>query len=174
MHDLQICEALLDQCLAPDRRMGGLGCDNMTAILVCCLNSEPYSNLVAKCSRVTTKTTAHVKAHHSWAHRRNYKLMPESDSNDRSEEMLTFGVSPRSKLNDTVSGANTDLDSEMASSKEKSIDFTELFVTGVTRIDDGGSRMRTQSSSSEEEMFWEEETLSIELDTGATPIETMV
>ena len=100
--------------------------------------------------------------------------MPESDSDDRSEEMLTFGVSPRSKLNDTVSGANTDLDSEMASSKEKSIDFTELFVTGVTRIDDGGSRMRTQSSSSEEEMFWEEETLSIELDTGATPIETMV
>ncbi len=156
--------------------MGGLGCDNMTAILVCCLNSEPYSNLVAKCSRVTTKTTAQIKAHHSWAHRRNNKLIPESDANDHSEEMLTYGVSPRSKLNDTVSGANTDLDSEMASSKERSIDFTELFVTGVTCIDDSGARTRRQSASSseEEEVFWDEETLSIELDTSATPIETMV
>lgn len=46
---LQICEVLLDHCLAPDCRMGGVGCDNMTIILVCFLHNAPYSQLCEKC-----------------------------------------------------------------------------------------------------------------------------
>ena len=40
----------MDHCLAPDCQMGGLGCDNMTAILVCLLNEQSYEELAAKCS----------------------------------------------------------------------------------------------------------------------------
>ncbi len=48
---LQICEALLDHCLAPDCRMGGLGCDNMTVILACILHDgELYSDLCQRCA----------------------------------------------------------------------------------------------------------------------------
>ena len=37
-----ICEELMTKCLAPDSSMGGLGCDNMTVILVCFLHNQPY------------------------------------------------------------------------------------------------------------------------------------
>ena len=39
----------MNQCLAPDCQMGGLGCDNMTVILICYLNAEPYEKLAEKC-----------------------------------------------------------------------------------------------------------------------------
>ena len=38
-----ICEELMTRCLATDCSMGGLGCDNMTVILVCFLHQQPYS-----------------------------------------------------------------------------------------------------------------------------------
>ena len=41
-----ICEELMTRCLATDSSMGGLGCDNMTVILVCFLHHEPYSKYV--------------------------------------------------------------------------------------------------------------------------------
>jgi protein phosphatase 2C family protein 2/3 len=37
-----ICEELMMRCLANDSLMGGLGCDNMTVILICFLNDQPY------------------------------------------------------------------------------------------------------------------------------------
>ena len=30
------------RCLSPDCQMGGLGCDNMTCVLVCLLHQQPY------------------------------------------------------------------------------------------------------------------------------------
>ena len=38
---LRVCEELLERCLAPDCELSGLGCDNMTAILVCLLKDRP-------------------------------------------------------------------------------------------------------------------------------------
>lgn len=49
--NLQICEELMTRCLAPDASMGGLGCDNMTVVLVCFLNGRSFDHLSAKCSR---------------------------------------------------------------------------------------------------------------------------
>lgn len=43
-----ICEQLMNRCLAPDCQMGGLGCDNMTVILVCILNGESYEKLAER------------------------------------------------------------------------------------------------------------------------------
>ena len=48
---LQICEELMTRCLAPDCQMGGLGCDNMTVVLVCLLNGGSYDELAEKCAR---------------------------------------------------------------------------------------------------------------------------
>ncbi|GMT18601.1 hypothetical protein PFISCL1PPCAC_9898 [Pristionchus fissidentatus] len=46
-----ICEELLSRCLAPDCQMGGLGCDNMTAVLVLLANGRPLEELTAKCKQ---------------------------------------------------------------------------------------------------------------------------
>lgn len=47
----QICEDLMSTCLAPDCQMGGLGCDNMTVVIICFLHGGTYEQLVTKCSR---------------------------------------------------------------------------------------------------------------------------
>ena len=39
----------MNRCLAPDCQMGGLGCDNMTVVLVCFLNGESYEKLGDRC-----------------------------------------------------------------------------------------------------------------------------
>jgi len=44
-----ICEELMTRCLASDSSMGGLGCDNMTVILICFLHNQPYQKLVEEC-----------------------------------------------------------------------------------------------------------------------------
>ena len=110
--------------------MGGLGCDNMTAILICFVNEEPYTSLARRCSKSSTKIEtvgSQNKALHSWAHKRNCTMVHTTDTSEQVEESLTFGSSPNSKLNDTVSGANTDLDSELASSHDKRDNFVELY-----------------------------------------------
>ena len=53
----QICEALLDHCLAPDCRMGGVGCDNMSVVLACFLRRESYRDLVHRCSIDSNKVS---------------------------------------------------------------------------------------------------------------------
>lgn len=51
-----ICEELMTACLAPDCNMGGLGCDNMTVVLVCFLHGGTYDDLAKKCSRQASHT----------------------------------------------------------------------------------------------------------------------
>ncbi|CAD6188359.1 unnamed protein product [Caenorhabditis auriculariae] len=46
-----ICEELLTRCLAPDCQMGGLGCDNMTVVIVGLLHGESSEVLFNKCAR---------------------------------------------------------------------------------------------------------------------------
>lgn len=46
-----ICEELMMRCLAPDCQMGGLGCDNMTVVLIGFLHGGSYEDLAEKCSR---------------------------------------------------------------------------------------------------------------------------
>ncbi|EYC24650.1 hypothetical protein Y032_0013g2028 [Ancylostoma ceylanicum] len=46
-----ICEELLTRCLAPDAQMGGVGCDNMTVVIVGLLQKQSFEHLVSKCAR---------------------------------------------------------------------------------------------------------------------------
>ena len=51
MDPVLICEELITRCLAPDCQMGsGIGCDNMTVIVICYLNGTSYEEF---CDRVT-------------------------------------------------------------------------------------------------------------------------
>ncbi|XP_077255862.1 putative protein phosphatase 2C T23F11.1 [Temnothorax americanus] len=50
IHPEEICEELLNRCLAPDALMG-TGCDNMTVILVCFLHGKPCSHLASRCEK---------------------------------------------------------------------------------------------------------------------------
>lgn len=36
----EICELMMDKCIAPDSDWGGVGCDNMTVLLVALLNGK--------------------------------------------------------------------------------------------------------------------------------------
>jgi len=53
-----ICEELMDRCLSPDCQMGGLGCDNMTCVLVCLLHDKSYQDLVEKCQKTVRSREA--------------------------------------------------------------------------------------------------------------------
>jgi len=53
MEPEDICEELMNRCLSPDCQMGGLGCDNMTCVLVCFLHDRPYQDLVDRCAKIT-------------------------------------------------------------------------------------------------------------------------
>lgn len=45
----------MTRCLAPDCQMGGLGCDNMTVILVCFLHDgDNYDKLAEKCKTIAS------------------------------------------------------------------------------------------------------------------------
>lgn len=54
-----ICEDLMTRCLAPDCQMGGLGCDNMTVVLVCFLHGKPYEELSARCACTEPLDSSH-------------------------------------------------------------------------------------------------------------------
>ncbi|XP_013789962.1 probable protein phosphatase 2C T23F11.1 isoform X2 [Limulus polyphemus] len=51
MEPEHICEELMTRCLAPDCQMGGLGCDNMTVVLISFLQFNSYEKLALKCQR---------------------------------------------------------------------------------------------------------------------------
>ncbi|XP_019877597.1 probable protein phosphatase 2C T23F11.1 isoform X2 [Aethina tumida] len=62
----EICEELMMQCLAPDCDMAGLGCDNMTVVIVALLHGGTYDALRDKCasslSQDATGTDAEANA----------------------------------------------------------------------------------------------------------------
>ena len=46
-----ICEELLSRCLASDFMVTGVGCDNMTVVLVCLTPAGSYAALAERCAR---------------------------------------------------------------------------------------------------------------------------
>ncbi|XP_022175018.1 probable protein phosphatase 2C T23F11.1 [Myzus persicae] len=52
MEPEDICEDLMTRCLAPNGQMGGLGCDNMTVVIVCFLGEgRTWKELQVQCSK---------------------------------------------------------------------------------------------------------------------------
>ncbi|GAB6019447.1 tRNA methyltransferase ppm2 [Chamberlinius hualienensis] len=110
-----ICEQLMMNCLAPDCQMGGLGCDNMTVILICFLNGGSYEELAAKCSR---------PSHFS----QNFILDPQQQSSNRTSSTSTFGTATSTttkdeykSLSQTHSNPTSKLDGESTTSQSSSL-----------------------------------------------------
>ncbi|XP_063719102.1 probable protein phosphatase 2C T23F11.1 isoform X2 [Symsagittifera roscoffensis] len=52
MEPTKVCEELISRCLATECNQGGLGCDNMTVILICFTHAgDSYAHLAKRCSR---------------------------------------------------------------------------------------------------------------------------
>lgn len=56
-----ICEQLMMHCLAPDCQMAGLGCDNMTVVLICFLHNQTYRDLMTRCASSLLPTEPDLK-----------------------------------------------------------------------------------------------------------------
>jgi protein phosphatase 2C family protein 2/3 len=56
---VEICEDLMDDCLAPNSEIGGVGCDNMTVVIVGILNGktedEWYKWMASRCQSAVAK-----------------------------------------------------------------------------------------------------------------------
>ncbi|KAG2181075.1 hypothetical protein INT43_008657 [Umbelopsis isabellina] len=62
----EICEELMDDCLAPNSEIGGVGCDNMTVVIVGILNGktedEWYNWMASRCQSAIAKKAEQDKA----------------------------------------------------------------------------------------------------------------
>uniref|UniRef100_A0AC34RJ63 PPM-type phosphatase domain-containing protein n=1 Tax=Panagrolaimus sp. JU765 TaxID=591449 RepID=A0AC34RJ63_9BILA len=111
-----ICEELLDHCLSPDCELSGLGCDNMTVILVCFLQEDSTEEYIARVSRpvpnpviedpvrMCTETGELVVPDESFATPSQSPMIEESDD-DKPPMVFSLvdfvmGVQQTSSLND--------------------------------------------------------------------------
>lgn len=56
----EICETLMMRCLAPDCLMAGIGCDNMTVVIIGLLQGGTFEDLSAKCG--TPKESSEINS----------------------------------------------------------------------------------------------------------------
>lgn len=81
----------MTRCLAPDCRMGGVGCDNMTVIIVCLLQGEDYSELSNKCAHLSISASGNSVRERSV----NKALDVDEDTDewyDCADELLTVSA----------------------------------------------------------------------------------
>ncbi|KAG5680583.1 hypothetical protein PVAND_010080 [Polypedilum vanderplanki] len=136
-----ICEELLTYCLAPVCQMGGLGGDNMTIIIVCCLHEKPWENLVEKCKKYHADKKAMSKLHE-----------PAFNTFDRFattdgpfSEVLKAGDDSQN-VNDTSSSSHTSSPSSSPISAEEKFDG----LTTVNQISEEASINETKNSNDQD------------------------
>ncbi|KAJ1958264.1 Protein phosphatase 2C 2 [Dipsacomyces acuminosporus] len=56
----QICEEIMDRCLAPESELGGVGCDNMTIVIVALLNGKTEEEWYAHVKKVYEESDVKV------------------------------------------------------------------------------------------------------------------
>ena len=84
----------MTRCLAPDCRMGGVGCDNMTVIIVCLLHGQSYNELSSKCALTSTLATASLVRERS-VHDTLLEVDDDNDDEwyDCADDLLTVSAS---------------------------------------------------------------------------------
>jgi len=104
-----ICEELMTRCLASDSSMGGLGCDNMTVILICFIRNEPYQSLVDDCIMMMD------------IREKSRKKLLEENSDDEMDDTGTNGVLEENN----TSNENLDPTPEVQTEEEKAKIITD-------------------------------------------------
>lgn len=73
-----ICEELMDDCLAPNSEIGGVGCDNMTVIIVGILNGRTESEwrdwMVSRCQCAVAKKVVQDEAKLNQVEQEHYEV----------------------------------------------------------------------------------------------------
>uniref|UniRef100_A0AAG5CQ56 protein-serine/threonine phosphatase n=1 Tax=Anopheles atroparvus TaxID=41427 RepID=A0AAG5CQ56_ANOAO len=102
MYPQQICESMMERCLAPDCQMGGIGGDNMTVIIVCFLHGQPFEQLVGRCKEAVAKRAARLLKRFQAKHSNG-----EQTTNSSSPLTVTTGSDASEKTGDdgVVGGA---------------------------------------------------------------------
>lgn len=98
----KVCELLMDRCLAPDRRaseLGGIGCDNMTAVIVAFLGGQTKEawwvfRFGGTCRVRASETHVGTKTHRQQTIKERYEADralrgAENDATDGSDEEYT-------------------------------------------------------------------------------------
>lgn len=125
----QICEELMTRCLAPDCQMGGLGCDNMTVVLVTFLHAKNYEDLADKCAVPYGQKT-----------NKNPLLSQSSSSTTSSisseDEEIHTNAENNEKSSDGDNDANNDPTNEIFSKLSADNGLTVAWLTVSQSIDD--------------------------------------
>ena len=74
--------------------MGGLGCDNMTCVLVCFLHDKPYQDLVERCAKTSRAKEAALKE--------NSAGETEEDEDEEELEEMPAGEAEDTDSNDVT------------------------------------------------------------------------
>ncbi|XP_030763642.1 probable protein phosphatase 2C T23F11.1 isoform X2 [Sitophilus oryzae] len=77
-----ICENLMMKCLAPDCHLAGLGCDNMTVVLVVFLHGDSYDKVIEKCKNYV--------AEHKIGHETDDSEEPRDSEDEDEDKILVF------------------------------------------------------------------------------------
>ena len=105
--------------------MGGLGCDNMTVIIVGLLQGGTYSELATRCSEKAVRNLS-PSLDGRRTHKTPYGGLRDALYGDISEDPQNLDAVPHmvgvSKLNDTLLGSNTDLDNVIEIQRQSSKD----------------------------------------------------
>jgi len=99
----------MTRCLASDSSMGGLGCDNMTVILICFIRNEPYQSLVDDCIMMMD------------IREKSRKKLLEENSDDEMDDTGTNGVLEENN----TSNENLDPTPEVQTEEEKAKIITD-------------------------------------------------
>jgi len=123
MEPEEICEELLNHCLAPDCQMGGLGCDNMTVIILGFLHGKSYEDLAEKCSRIPKDNLGTVPVVVPESNETSPECTPSSSEKSVAEISLVASEAEAAVKTDVVSSKTSKSD-EVVSNVESSSNGT--------------------------------------------------
>lgn len=125
----------MTRCLAPDCRMGGVGCDNMTVIIVCLLQGEDYSELCNKCARASASS---LTAGNNLVKERSVNMAQDVDDDEEWFDCTDEELPP--VANDITGNSNNSNDKETFEAVEQDDE--------VMRLEDGEKHIVTDETVS--------------------------
>lgn len=118
----KICESLMENCLAPSSDYGGLGCDNMTVLIVAILNGKSYSEWAdAIASKVAASAPAYPTFEDNVSVTSTQPTEPTvSDHEDSSSDEKSHEAAVASPSKEIVESAPVDLGQDSPATQDKS------------------------------------------------------
>jgi len=105
-----ICEELMEDCLASNSEIGGVGCDNMTVIIVGILNgkseSEWYDWMASRCQSAVAKKAVQDEAKRNQVEEEHYEVEEQSNATGSFKKIADILDADQEKLQIVSSDAD--------------------------------------------------------------------